>query len=612
MQPVKIAKFAGLFPRLPPTDLPDGGATEAQNIDFNYTDQLVSIKTDFNLKILPFACQQIWSEDGLRFYAWREDTDPVISPLGSGVANDRLYYTSAMSGFNVTLRSLASSNVSNPSTVYSVGVPRPSKAPVVTVVLPALPVGAPPTAAELQVEADKAAAVPADPAATYAARLKVVTDQSAADLAAAQSARDTTAQASAQIYTETRAYVYTYANSYNEEGPPSDATVVNVQTVSINNVTTYSTVTVQVQFDGSGSYLPIDTARVYHTGDGTTSDYLYAMSITGSAGTVSAPDTTVSAGMGAALEYYDSYPPPSNLQGLIYLGNGILAAWRGNEMWFSDAYRPWSWPPSYVIVFKYAVVGACPVGTGCLVTTVGRPVLVSGVSPDAMSQTNLDIQQAGVSKWSIINIQGMLYYASQEGIVGVNGGQPDMSMSERFFTRETWRTRCNNALSTMQFAYYGGKLVVFSRTNAFMAFMIHLNSGNLVDLPNLVAQCSSVLVTSDQMYTVNGNFLNQFGGGSPAQLSWKSDQHIFQDPTLFAIAQADCSGTFTINFYQGGGVLGFSQQVTTGNTVFRLPSEPYGNYPGLPISDIWQVEIIGTGTFKKLKLAQSGRGLGSV
>jgi hypothetical protein len=614
MQPVKIDVFGGLFPRYPDTALPPTGATEAQNIDFSYANQLVSLKGDFNLKTLPFAVQSIWSEDGLRFYSWANDADAVISPLGSGLANDRLYYTSLTEGFRVTPRSLATVFATEPVSYYAVGVPRPTIAPVVTVVPPVMPTGAAATAADLQVEADKATAVPAAPANTYAARLQAVTDQSTADLAAAQATRDALVQANAQVYTETRAYVYTYANTNNEEGPPSDATVVNVTTISYNNATTYTTVTVQVNFDGYGSYVPINQARVYHTSTGTTtSDYYYALTVNGSTGAVTVPDTSTATTVSTPLAYYDAYPPPANLQGLIYVGNGILAAWTGNQMWFSDAYRPWSWPPSYMIVFKNAVVGAAACGTGALVTTVGKPVMVSGISPDAMSQTMLDIQQAGVSKWSILNAQGSLIYASHDGIVVVTGGQCDMSLSERFFTRETWRARCNNSLSDMVLAYYDGRLVIFSKSNAFTAFMITLDevAGNMTDLPNLIAQTTAVLVTSDQMYTINGTQMNQFGGGSDSIVKWQSDDHIFPDPTIFTIAQAECIGNFTVNFYQYG-VLGYSQALTTGQTTFRLPSGPCNGYPGLPICDRWKIEIIGTGTFKRLKMAQSGRGLKDV
>jgi len=613
MQPVKIDQFGGLYPRYPSTALPPAGATAAQNIDFSFANQLVSLNGDFNMKTLAQACQYIWSEDGLRFYSWPNDTDAVISPLGSGVANDRLYYSSLTGGIQVTSRSLATVFGNAPTAVYSVGVPRPTVAPAVTVVLPTMPTGAPASAADIAAEQAKANAVPYQPAATYYARLQAVQDQSASDLASAQAARDAVVQANAQIYTETRAYVYTYANIYNEEGPPSDAVVATVKTISYLNQTYYSTVSVQVTFDGYGAYVPINSARIYHTGTGSTSDYLYALSATGSSGKVTVSDTLTSAQLSEALGYYDSYPPPIGLQGLMYLGNGILAAWKGTEMWFSDAYRPWSWPPSYVIVFKYAIVGALAHGSGALVTTLGKPAMVSGISPDAMSQMSLDIPMAGTSKWSILDAEGMVYYASNDGIVGINGGQLDMSLSERFFTRETWRARCNNSLNDMVFAYYDGRLVIFSKSNAFTAFMLTLDevAGCMTDLPNLVAQASAVLVTTDQMYTINGTKLNQFCGGGPATLQWKSDDHIFSDPTIFAIAEAECIGNFTINFYQYG-VLGYSVVLSSGQTVFRLPSQPYLQYPGLPISDRWQIEIIGTGTFKRLKLAQSGRGLKDV
>lgn len=588
MSAFKLDRFEGIFPKVPDTLLAPRAAAIAENCDFAYG-ELRSLKGDFKLKDLAVAAQSVWSEDGLRFYAWAEDVDAVISPLQAGPANDRLYYTTN-TDFRVTPRSLATIAGAAPTSSYRVGVPKPTVAPSITVVHPTLPAAA-------------GATVDALPADTYAARL-----------AAANAAAAALVVANTKTVTETRAYAYTYANIYNEEGPPSAPVVVEVKAQTHAGVTAYSTVTVQVTFDGSGSYVPINAARIYHTANGgATADYYYALSINGSSGAASAADTIKSSALNERLSSIDNYPPDPLLKGLIHIGNGILAAWKGNGMWFSDAYRPWSWPPKYMLTFKDAVISAIPHGTGALVTTVAKPVIVSGISPDAMSQTPLELPQAGSSKWAILSLDGDVAYASHDGIVIVTGGQATMRVSERFFTRDTWRARCNGALNTMQFAYYDGRLVVFSKTNAFKAFMVSMDeaSGNMTDLPQLVAKTAMVLVTSDQMYTVNGTALSQFGGGSNLPVRWKSGDMTLPAPVGYAIAQAECSGDFTIQFYQKG-VLGFTQALTTGDITFRLPSGPIPGHAGLPPSDRWQIEISGTGIFKKLKAAQSGRGLAEV
>ena len=586
MAAVKFGPFLGLIPRVPATALPANAALVAENIDFS-AGELRSIKGDFKLRDLALAAQSVFSEDGLRFYAWADDVDAVVSPLQAGQASDRLYYTTT-TDFRVAPRSLASIVGAAPTASYRVGVPRPKAAPSVTVVHPPAPVI--PTAT-----------VDAVPAATYDVRL-----------AAAQAVIN--ASNVVDTRTEARAYAYTFANIYNEEGPPSDPVVVDVKAVTVAGVTTYSTVTVKVTFDGNGEYVPISAARIYRTASaGTTADYYFALSVPAVAGTASVADAVKPGALNEMLASLDAYPPDPALRGLMNLGNGILAAWKGNEMWFSDAYRPWSWPPAYMKTFGNMIVGAIPHGTGALVTTVGRPAIISGISPDAMSQIPLDIPQAGVSKWAMLSLNGMVIYASNDGIVAVIGGQPDLKMSERYFTRDVWQKRYRAGLASMQFAHYDGKVVVFSKAGAFVPFMLDLDEagGAMTELPNLVAKTALVLVTSDQMYTTNGIALNQFAGGVDQPLRWKSGDMVLPSPVVLAAAQVECTGAFVVKFYQNG-VLGYTKAVTGGATTFRLPSQAIPGHAGLAPSDRWQVEIAGSGCFKWLKVASSLRELAKV
>jgi hypothetical protein len=588
MAGVKLGPFTGLFPRVPDTDLPSGAATIAENIDFAYG-ELRSLRGDYKLRDLNVPAQSLFSEDGLRFYAWSEDVDAVISPLQNGPANDRLYYTTA-TDFRVAPRSGATAGGSTPAVSFRVGVPRPTVAPKITVVHPVAP-------------ANEVATVSAEPADTYADRLK-----------SAQATLDAKAQAAVQWDTETRAYAYTFANAYNEEGPPSDPVMVDVKALTINGTTTYSTVTVQVVFDGSGEYVPITEARIYRTAKGgTTADYYYATTASAAKGPVDVRDDIASEALNETLASMDSYPPDLGLHGLISLGNGILAAWQGNVMRFSDAYRPWAWNPTNFVTFDYPVVGAITHGAGALVTTVGSPAIVSGVSPDAMTQIPLAIPQAGVSKWAMLSMGGMAIYACNDGIVAVNGGQPDLTLSEKFFTREVWRKRYAAGLGSMQFSYYDGRVVVFSKAGAFTPFMIDLDEarGSMTELPSLVAKTAIVLTTSDQMYMVNGTALIQFGGGSTLPLHWKSGDIVLTANAALAMAQVECTGDFTIKFYQNG-QLGYTKTVSTGSTNFRLPRGAIPGHAGLKPSDRWQFEITGSGTLKWLKAASSGRSMAEV
>lgn len=580
--PINLNKFSGIFPRVTDTDLPSNAALISQNIDFGYN-ELRSFKGSFKLRELAIAARSVFSDDGLRFYAWGEDVDVAVSPLQSGTANDRLYYTTD-SDFRVTLLSLATTGGSTPGTSYRVGVPRPTVAPYITVQHPATPV-APTAEVDLQ------------PADTYAVRL-----------AAAQQAADDALDAKVTTATETRVYTYTYANIYNEEGPPSPGASIEVKSVTVDDVTEYSKVMVTVTFDGNGEYVPITGARLYRTAGSASADYFYALTVSTGAGEVQ--DAILPAALNEMLSSDYAYPPNPMLKGLFNIGNGILAAWMGKEIWFSDAYRPWAWNPANVVTVRNTIVGAAKHGTGALITTVGEPSIVSGVSPDAMTEIPLEIPQAGVSKWALLSVAGSALYACHDGIVAVDGGSPSFTLSDRFFTREVWRARYGAGLSSMQFASYDGRLIVFSKTGQFVPFLINLSqgAGEMTELPDLVASTALVLTTSDQMYTVNGTGLYQFAGGSDLPLHWQSGDIVLPAPAVLAAAQVECVGNFTVKFYQAG-VLGYTMQLTTGQTLFRLPSEAIPGHAGLPPSDRWQFDITGTGRFKWLKAASSIRGL---
>lgn len=399
---------------------------------------------------------------------------------------------------------------------------------------------------------------------------------------------------------DSRAYVYTYVNLYGEEGPPSPP--------MLKTTGTTLDVTVQVTKDAISGYVPIKEIRVYRTPSGSTiADYFYV----GTVGALSGGPTfdfVDNLGAGLLNEPISStnyFPPPASLVGLMALPNGILCAWKGNELWFSEAYKPWAWPPGYVKPLPFTIVGGIAHGSGAVITTVQQPFIVSGVSSDAMTASKLNVAQAGVSKWSIASVDGTVIYASNDGLVVLNGNSGSLMQSEKFFTRDVWRSRYAAGLSSMVFSVWDGRLVVFSNTGAIVPFMIRVDEadGTMTDLPNLVASCAFISQLSDQFYYARNNSLYQFNGGSAQTLEWFSKEEVLKVPTNFGFAQAVVEGTWSIEFYAGG-VLRHTKAVTSGVTDFRLPS-------GFK-SDRWKIRITGQGRFRELRLANTAAELARV
>lgn len=687
MTALKLNILSGIRPRVPESLLPENAATIAQNCDFAYG-ELRSTKGGFLVGTMVNNPKSIYTDDGLTFYTWTTDVDAVRSPLVSDTFN-RLYFTD---GAEMKVASRISTQVNGgpPGSSYHVGVPRPSVAPALAVVLPdasdttkyslafkfhyeyggvkyqeqsitptALGGGQykfTPNVMSRQVsfstrddfpEAGESGVVykASDTGtlytwdgATYATTTAdatpsqafpvlritatVIADNSQLfDIYSDNSSLDSTGgiwslaivkDSGATTYTatlttaikeadkEARAYVYTFVNTYNEEGPPSSPTIVTTSPLVSVNVT--------VTKDAAGNYAPIKEIRVYRTPTGSTlAEYFYvgSVSVLTQSGAFTLADTTKAEQINEQLASTNWFAPPSGLKGLMALPNGILCAFKGNELWFSEAYKPWAWPPQYVKPLPATIVGAIAHGSGAVVTTVKQPHLVSGVSPDSMTTTRLNVDQAGVSKWAIAVVDGAVIYASNDGLVTIVGGTASLAQSQQLFTRDVWRQQYGAALSGMRFSVWDGRLVAFHGAGAFTPFMIRFDEadGTMTDLPNLSAACAFVSPLSDQFYYAQGNGIYQFNGGDDLTATWQSREIVLPRPTNFGFAQAVSTGGWQVQFYADG-VLRHSENVFTGVWNFRLP----GGF----MSDRWKIKISGYGRFRELRIANTARELAAV
>jgi hypothetical protein len=423
---------------------------------------------------------------------------------------------------------------------------------------------------------------------------------------------------------ETRAYVYVFRNTYDESGPPSAPTTVNTSPVVGVNVT--------VTKDSAGSYAPIKAIDIYRTPTGSTiAEYFYVGSINvlSGSGTFTFSDTTKAEQINEPLSSTNYYPPPSGLVGLMSLPNGILCAWKGNELWFSEAYKPWAWPPQYVKPLPATIVGGIAHGSGAVITTVKNPHLVSGVSPDSMTTTRLNVDQAGVSKWSIAVVDGAVIYASNDGLVTILGGSASLAQGSKFFTREVWRSRYSAGLSGMRFSVWDGRLVVFHGAAAFTPFMIRTDEadGTMTDLPNLSAACAFISQLSDQFYFAQGTGLYQFNGGTDLEAVWQSREVVLTKPTNYGILQSVCTGTWALyvtaalseapdvskqgTFTRGPWTVTITSTEVIASTSLVAGTKTLRMVDGFE-SDRWKLKLIGSGRFRELRLANTGRELASV
>lgn len=644
----KLNVFAGIKPRIPESLLQENDATEAKNCDFSYG-ELRNTKGGFEYLSLSNTPKGLYTYDGLTFYSWTEDVDAVRSPLVND-PYDRIYF-SQNNLIRVASRSGTKVNGGPPATSYRVGVPKPTVSPSL-VTSPNVP---DPSKANIVftfhwesigvkyqeqvitpvILSDSTAQFtpPARDANTPATAFPVLrmtanwktdgtlifdiyTTNSTFDGSTRLYTLDITKDAGENVSTytakitltinesdkEARAYVYTYVNIYNEEGPPSGYAITTL-------IPTFE-VDITVTKDSISDYAPIKEIRIYRTPSGAdVTDFYYVGSINvlSQSGSVVFKDTVDGALLNELLTSTNYYAPP-NIGGLSLLPNGILIAADQKNIYFSEPYKPWAWPPEYAKPLPNEIMGGVVLGSGALITTKAQPYIVSGVSPDAMTVSKINVDQAGVSKWSIAIVDGIIAYASHDGIVLVNGATGSLAESQNFFTREVWRQKYASGLSSMRFAVWDGRLVVYSHDNAFTPFMIRFDEagGSMTDLPDFAAKCHVVNPISDQFYYVNSSKLYQFSGGTQQNATWQSAEKVLLRPVNFGAAQVVAEGSWTVELWayvrnSSSGVyeyqLKHSQAVTTGQADFRLPS----GYE----SDRYRIKITGNGRFRELRIAQS-------
>jgi hypothetical protein len=641
-----IKTFSGMRPRVPASLLSSNEAQSAENCDFAYG-ELRSLKGHFAFGDLSNTAKSLYTDDGVSFFSWADDVSAVRSPI-VGDPYHRVYFTREAGGLYSADRLAISATGGEPAESIAVGVPRPSSAPSLASIA-STPVNS--TNADISfkfheelsgVKYQEAAlaATPID-ASNYSVSLPTLdattpagafpvirmTAVSSGDgtplfdiytnnssfhdsssqyqLAMAQNGNAVTLTLS---YTpsaenqETRAYCYTYVNRYGEEGAPSDAALVTCGVDGKVDVTVFK--------DGDGEDLK--EARIYRTGTGTSStDYYFAgkIGIEDDAQTSFLfEDETESAELAETMESVGNYPPPAALKGLMRLPNGMLAGFTGNELYFSEAYKPHAWNPANVLTFPSDIVNGIVTGSGLLITTRQFPYLISGVAPGAMTASKINVNQAGVSMRSIAIVNGKAVYASNDGLVSVDGAQAELQSSEKFFTREVWRERVGAGFSTMAFAVWDGRLIVFSTEAKFTAFMIRFDEaeGTMTELPGFSAQCAFVSPLSDECYFCEGKTLYEFAGGDDLEASWTSSEKVLAYPVNFGAAQIISEGdwTFALSAFVRNAETGawewqvkHTESVSSKNHLFRLPS----GYE----SDRYRYAIQGKGRFRELRVAQT-------
>ncbi|MBW5800680.1 hypothetical protein [Halomonas elongata] len=380
------------------------------------------------------------------------------------------------------------------------------------------------------------------------------------------------------------AYVVTCVSNYGEESAPSMPSSLIERWDDESDVPSGGHVIVTLPPMPSSSN-NIQSMRIYRTESG--GMYQYVADV--AAGTGTFEDDVSSAELGIALPSAEWDMPDPKMKGLTTLPNGILAGFFGNTVAFCEAYYPHAWPVSYQLAFDDPVVGLASTSAGLVVLTTGRPSLVTGSSPAAMSQMKLDVYQSCVSKRSIVEMGGYALYASPDGLIAVGGQQAEV-VTKEVFSRDQWKALDPSSIHAYR---YDGRYMAF-HTNGCMAF----TPGEGIDRYDVKAEGGYYDSERDTLYLLQDGAVTAWGAGDLFSIRWRSPITNYPPGRATLTCGRILAHGYPVKLciYADGETV--MDQAITGPDMFRLPA-------GYTFAREWEVEVAGNNEVVSIQLAGS-------
>lgn len=182
--------------------------------------------------------------------------------------------------------------------------------------------------------------------------------------------------------------------------------------------------------------------RIYRTVTASSdTEYHYVATIPAAASTF---NDTVTDGEVALAEILPSAAwemPPAGMQGIIILANGIAAGFAGNEVFFSEPFKPYAWPVAYRQTYDQDIVAIAVNGTTLVGMTTGNPFTITGVEPATMGggMEKLGVAWPCMAKRGVANFAFGVGYPAPQGmvIIGTAAGTSDI-VTKDLFTQSEW------------------------------------------------------------------------------------------------------------------------------------------------------------------------------
>lgn len=305
-----------------------------------------------------------------------------------------------------------------------------------------------------------------------------------------------------ETYEETRAYVYTFVNSYGQEGPPTTPNVEQLINVFDGDSVDLSGFDTSQPVDANGiqSY-DIVGKRLYRLNTNSSGDSQYQLvedETILKLDTATYTDSKPNSALGEVLMSSEWDGPPIGVKGLISLPNSVLACYIDNILCLSASKYPHAWPASNQYFVDRPIIGLGSFGTSVVILTDGVPYIAIGNDPGNMAMEKLDMGFACTSARGIVQAGEVVVYPSTEGLIAIGSGIREV-ISDKAIDGTTWRKLYQP--STIIGFYWEGKYVGFYGTG--VGFMFDLKTRDFVDL-DFYSSAGYYEPSTGNLYLVSG------------------------------------------------------------------------------------------------------------
>lgn len=397
---------------------------------------------------------------------------------------------------------------------------------------------------------------------------------------------------------DSRFYVYTYVNNWDEESAPSpvsdmiecdqnDEVSLTVTTPPTGrNVTGWRLYRTNVGNNSVPYQLVDDAAATNAVLDGTAFDYFNVTGLTYT-------DALKGAELEEVLPSLTWLEPPANLRGLVGLPNGVMAGFFDNTVAFCESYVPYAWPIEYQLTTSAPIVSLGVFGQTLVVAHHAGVDYISGADAASMSMQKDVSKQACVAPRSMVGVEGGVVYASPDGLCVATGAGVRL-ITANHFTTEDWRLLKPESIigAYHELTYY----FMWNNTVTSGCYALHLETGKLTTL-ELTGSAFYTDTLTDRLYTAQGtSVVALFAGATYRTGKWRSKVVVLPSHMSFAwlTVESDFAHAVTVKWY-GDGVLRHTA-VLTSRAPVRLPAGRYLEH---------EIEVTSQGRWNALTMASS-------